>query len=188
MIATLSFFIENIYNHYIVLLAQWYTNVLSPDGVQSQIGSSLRLLVLSFVRPDLFVIHFCLFIFLKKKNYSFLSLASLTNATPAFSTLWFLSRNCDKVPSTFLGRTYYHWMFFISTELEKCKFWFANFDFPTFLGRKVEVCDFLFWVFSKILDRNFIDNCHVKNFHFSIFRPRSLTRKAEVSTFLLLRF
>ena len=68
-----------------VLLEQWYTNLLSPDGVHSQISSSLRLLVFYLVRPDLYVIHYCLFIFSKN---SFLSLAPLTNATSAFSTLW----------------------------------------------------------------------------------------------------
>ena len=57
---------------------------LSPDGVHPQISSSLRLVVLGLVCPDLFVIHYCLFNFSKN---SFLSLAPLTNATPAFSTL-----------------------------------------------------------------------------------------------------
>ena len=61
MIATLSFFFRNIYNNYIVLLAQCYTNLLSPDGVHPQISSSL-----CFVRPDFFCFHYCLFIFSKE--------------------------------------------------------------------------------------------------------------------------
>ena len=81
------FFIENIYNRYIVLLAQWYTNLLPPDGVHPLISSFLILLFLYLIRPDLFVVHYSLFIFSKN---SFLSLASLTNATQAYSTLWFL--------------------------------------------------------------------------------------------------
>ena len=47
---------------------------LSPDGVHPQISSTLRFLVLCLVRPDLFVINYCLFIFSKN---SFLSLAPL---------------------------------------------------------------------------------------------------------------
>ena len=54
---------------------------LSPDGVHPQITSSLRLLVFCLVRPDLFVIYYCLFIISKN---SLLSLTPLTNATPAF--------------------------------------------------------------------------------------------------------
>ena len=81
MIATLSFFIENIYTPYIVAMIQQH---LSPDAVHPQISSSLRFLVLCLVRPDLFLINCCLFIFSKN---SFLSLDPLTNATPAFSTL-----------------------------------------------------------------------------------------------------
>ena len=61
---------------------------LSPNRVHPQINSSLRLLALCLVRPDLFVI-LCCFFFSKD---SFLSLATLTNATPAFSTLWFVIR------------------------------------------------------------------------------------------------
>ena len=60
---------------------------LSPDGVHPQISSSLRLLVLCLIHPDLFVIfvmYYCLLIFSKN---SFLSLAPLPNATPAFSML-----------------------------------------------------------------------------------------------------
>ena len=60
---------------------------LSPDGVHPQKSSSLRLLVLCLVRPDLFVIYYCLFIFSKD---SFVSVAPLTNATRAFSTCWFV--------------------------------------------------------------------------------------------------
>ena len=52
----------------------------------SQISSTLRLLVLFFVCPHLFVIHYGLIIF--SKNL-FLSSAPFTNATPAFSMLWF---------------------------------------------------------------------------------------------------
>ena len=54
---------------------------LSPGGVHPQISSSLRLLVFCLFRPNSFVIHYCLFVFSKN---SFLSLAPLTNATPAF--------------------------------------------------------------------------------------------------------
>ena len=57
---------------------------LSPDGVHPQISSSLRFLVLCLVRPDMLVINNCLFILSKN---SFLPVAPLTNATPAFSTL-----------------------------------------------------------------------------------------------------
>ena len=46
-----------------------------PKSVQS---------VLCLVHPDLFFIHYCLFIFSKN---SFLSLAPLTNSTPTFSML-----------------------------------------------------------------------------------------------------
>ena len=84
MIETLSFFIENIYDRYIVLLAQLCTNLLPPDGVHLQMSSFLRLLVLCLVRSDLFVIYYCLFIVSKAL---LLSLVPLTNATPAFSTL-----------------------------------------------------------------------------------------------------
>ena len=68
MIATLFFFLENIQKRHIVLLVQWYTctNLLSPDGVHPQISSSLRLLVLCLVRPNSFVIYYCLFIFSKE--------------------------------------------------------------------------------------------------------------------------
>ena len=59
---------------------------LSPDGVNPKISSSMRLLVLCFVCLDLFVINYCLFIFSKN---AFLWLTTLTNATPAFSMLWF---------------------------------------------------------------------------------------------------
>ena len=55
---------------------------LSPDGVHPQISSFLRLLVLCLVRPNFFVIYYCLFIFSKR---AFLSLVPLTNATRAFS-------------------------------------------------------------------------------------------------------
>ena len=51
-----------------------------------QISSFLRLLVICLVPPDLFIMHYCLFIF--SKNL-FLSSASLANATPALSKLWF---------------------------------------------------------------------------------------------------
>ena len=61
MIATLSYFIEIINNGYIVLLVQWYCNLLSPHWVCPEMNSSLRLLVLCLFRPDLFVIHYCLF-------------------------------------------------------------------------------------------------------------------------------
>ena len=65
MITTLSVFIENIYNCYIVL---WRNDTppLSPNVVHPQISSSLRLLVLCLVRPDLFVIYYCLFICFKE--------------------------------------------------------------------------------------------------------------------------
>ena len=96
MIATLSVLIENICKRCIVLLAQWYTNLchltenslklgrfrtyikhmMAPitrgmpnaDRVHPSppISSSLRLLVLFLVRPDLFVLHYCLFIFFKE--------------------------------------------------------------------------------------------------------------------------
>ena len=58
---------------------------LSTDGVHPLISSSLRLLVPCLVRPNSFVIHYCWFIF---SNNSFPLLAPLTNATPAFSTVW----------------------------------------------------------------------------------------------------
>ena len=66
MIVTLSFFIENIFNRLIVLLAQWYTNLLSPDGDHPNISLSLRLLVVCLVCTDLFVIHYCLQFFFKE--------------------------------------------------------------------------------------------------------------------------
>ena len=50
-----------------------------------QISSSLRLLILWLVRPNSFVIYYCLFLFSKN---SFLSMAPLTNAITAFSMLW----------------------------------------------------------------------------------------------------
>ena len=56
---------------------------LLPDGVYPQISSSLNLLVLCLIRPDLFVIYYIF------SENSFLSLAPLANAIPAFSTLWF---------------------------------------------------------------------------------------------------
>ena len=39
---------------------------LAPDGVHPQISSSLRLLVLCLVRPDLFVIYYCFFYFFEE--------------------------------------------------------------------------------------------------------------------------
>ena len=88
MIATLSktFLIEKIYNCFIILLAQWYTNLLSPDGVHAHISLSLRLLVLCLVGPALFLIYITVYFF--KELISFIQ-APLTNATPAFSTLWY---------------------------------------------------------------------------------------------------
>ena len=82
MIATLSFFIENIYNRYNV--GAMINQHLSPDGIYPQISSSLKLLVLCLVRRDYFVIYQCLFNF---SENSFLSLCPLTNATQAFSAL-----------------------------------------------------------------------------------------------------
>ena len=58
---------------------------LPADGVHPEISSSLGLLVFCLVCPKLFVMYYCLLIFSKD---SFLSLAPLTNATSAFSTLW----------------------------------------------------------------------------------------------------
>ena len=66
---------------------------LSPDGVRPQISSSLRLFVLCTVRQDMFVIHYCFFFWSKN---SFLSLAPLTNATPAFSRFDFFKGNCTR--------------------------------------------------------------------------------------------
>ena len=108
MVATLSFFIKNVYNRYIVLLAQWYTKLCTwrsrlatptdtptciviqggqfTGRVIPQISSSLRLLVLClFACTCSSYISDCLFF---SKNL-FLSSAPLTNATPAFSMLWF---------------------------------------------------------------------------------------------------
>ena len=109
VIATLSFFIENIYVLFIVLLAQWYTNLLSPDWVRPQINLSLRLLVLCLFHLDLLVTHYCLFIF---SMNSFLSLAPSTNATPAFSTLlffWTLSQMINF--RLFQTERVYRWQF-----------------------------------------------------------------------------
>ena len=100
MIATLSFFIENIYNRCIVLLVQWFTNLLSPDGVHPQISSSLRLLVLCLVRPTCSSYITVLFVSFFKELISF-----FTNATPAFSTLWFFFLLQVKMPFNFLTVT-----------------------------------------------------------------------------------
>ena len=45
---------------------------LSPDRVHPQISSSLRLLVLRLVRPDLFVRYYCLFIQVFKELISYI--------------------------------------------------------------------------------------------------------------------
>ena len=66
MIATLSFLIENIYNRNNVPLVQWYTILMSPEGVCPKVSPSLRLLVLCHFRLELFVIYYCLFIFFKE--------------------------------------------------------------------------------------------------------------------------
>ena len=89
---------------------------LSLDRVHPQFSSSLRLLVLCLVRPDLFVIYYFLFIFSKN---SFLSLAPLTNATPAFSTLSYTRISLNSC----LGRLIYHKSTSIarlSKHFEKC--------------------------------------------------------------------
>ena len=44
---------------------------LSPDGVHPQVSSSLRLLVLCLVRPDLFVIYYCLSVFFFQRTHFF---------------------------------------------------------------------------------------------------------------------
>ena len=83
-----AFLMAAVYNCGFVLLAQWYTKPAFVTWLNSfQINLSLRLLVLCLFRPDLIVTHYRLFLFSKN---SFLSLAPLTNVTPAFSTLWFL--------------------------------------------------------------------------------------------------
>ena len=82
MIATFSFFIESIYNCYLYcFMGAIIHQPLSHNGFHPQISLSLRLLVLCHVLPDLFVVYYCLLIFLKN---TFLSLVPLTNATPAF--------------------------------------------------------------------------------------------------------
>ena len=45
---------------------------LSPDGIHPQVTLSLRLLVVCFVRPDLFVIYYYLFILLFIELISFI--------------------------------------------------------------------------------------------------------------------
>ena len=62
MIATLSFFIVVLYRSTDAMIHQ----PLSPDRVHPQISSFLTLLVLCLIRPDLFVIYYNLFIFLKE--------------------------------------------------------------------------------------------------------------------------
>ena len=84
---TFFFTIENIYERYIVLLVQHYTNTLPPDGVHPQISSFLRLLVLCLVRSVFFVIHNRFFSF---SSNLLLPLPPLTNATPVFSALWYI--------------------------------------------------------------------------------------------------
>ena len=101
MITTLSFFVENIYNCYIALLEQKYTNLLSPVGVHLQISSFLRLLVLCLVRPDLFVIHNSLFIF-SKELISFIG--SLDECHT--SVFFFLSFDYNEGWTVFLTQIY----------------------------------------------------------------------------------
>ena len=84
MIATLSFLLKIAITAISFCWRNDILTLLSPDRVHPQISLALSLLVLCLVRPDLFVIHDCLFIFSKK---SILSLVPLTDPTPAFSTL-----------------------------------------------------------------------------------------------------
>ena len=93
MMASLSFFIEIIFNHYIILLAQRYTNFLSPERVHLHISLSLRWLVLCLTRTAFFVIYYCLFIFFKELISSIGSLdkchTSVFNALIIFQFLMF---------------------------------------------------------------------------------------------------
>ena len=67
-------------------MAQRYPQPLSSDGVHPETSSPLNLFVLWIFCPCFFVIQYCLFLV---SNNEFLTLAVLTNATPAFSTLVF---------------------------------------------------------------------------------------------------
>ena len=90
MVATLPFFLENIYNCYIVLLVHLYTNLCHLTEFIPQIRSSLRSLVHCLVRPDLLVIYmyYCLFILFKELISFFFFFGSLDKChTSVFNAL-----------------------------------------------------------------------------------------------------
>ena len=99
MIATLSFFIENIHNRYIVLLAQWYTNLLLPDAVHPQISSSLRLLV------------FALFV---KTRSSYITICLLFQRTHFFH--WLHRQMAHQYFQCFDSSMLYNWCYFVKKE------------------------------------------------------------------------
>ena len=136
MIVTLSSFIENVYYRYIILLAQWYTKLChlaeytgyrpdTPMCIVIHSGQFIpnqfvpEILVLCLVRPHLFVIHYWFLFF--SKNL-FFSLAPMTNATPAFPTLWF---NKSIVNFSSLSWPFPNWQILESSKLKE----FADNDF-----------------------------------------------------------
>ena len=77
---------------------------LSHDGVHPQISSSLKLLVLCFVRSDLFVINFCLYIFFKELISFIGSLDKChTSIFNALIITSISSRSSNKVPFRVTG-------------------------------------------------------------------------------------
>ena len=78
---------------------------MSTDGVHPQISSSLRLLVLCLVRPDLFVIYYRLFIFFKEpiffigsldKCYTSVFNALILTATKILADLTIIGHHLSK--------------------------------------------------------------------------------------------
>ena len=70
---------------------------LLTDAVHPQIRSSLRLSVPCLVRPDLFVIYYCLFIF-SKNSFSFIGSLDKchTSVFNALILVWFTSNRVKK--------------------------------------------------------------------------------------------
>ena len=106
MIATLSFFIENVY----VTAISFSRRNDTPTFCQltefiPQTSSSLRLLVLCLVRQNLFVIHYCWFIFLSTNDKCH---TSVFNALITYGILplwlWYFYRWLF-LPLTFLTMT-----------------------------------------------------------------------------------
>ena len=77
---------------------------LSPDGVHPQIGSCLKLLVICLVRPDMFVVNYCLlFIYFFKELIYFIGFLDKCHTSVFNALIIILSRCSDKLPFIMMG-------------------------------------------------------------------------------------